>query len=639
MSTCALRRDCNGARASKQRSTMRPHASARRRQRGVCGARHVDVARTASSPSRCEHRERGRAPCASRSSSVPKPHLRPPPGEHERRRPSAGHVDRDDAAPRAASGNRGARRPAASGGDEQLADGAATWRTPTHLDRRRGGGASASRDHVPSTASSATVRSARAHVRDRHVLGDRDAQRAREVARDTSRARDPRQLLDAARDRAGVDEQQRVRRCARRACATISSRVERAARPRPRTWSTSSSGDCTARYASADARRHAPTTTSSDPQPARPGLALHLDAALADARIDRRRPRALVGSRSSSSSLAGPGRSRRGAARARGARRSRRRRGAATSRTSAYDVGRARARARRRRSSRASPTPTAPPTRRPLQPAASMSRPGRVAGRVGEHRARVLAAGLVLAPPAHDLVDAARRTAPGRRRARRTSRADDDRRGAERRACGSRGRARRGSSVADRRRRRGRTTRARDEHVGGLARRGRPRSCAPRRRRDPGMPDEELEAADARRRGPPGQHRAAPPRHRRRRARRPRGRRRACSNSPPSDERDAVEAGVGDEQVRAAPDHEHRDVVPARARRRPPRRSSSRSARTSDRERAAAAVRRERRARHVALDPPRQRALERGEHVVVERHRARSRASSSDAEPDVGHAS
>src|SRR5262249_48910385 len=53
---------------------------------------------------------------------------------------------------------------------------------------------------------------------------------------------------------------------------------------------------------------------------------------------------------------------------------------------------------------------TAPPTRSPLSPAASMRRPalspGAVAGRVAEHRARVLAPRLVFAPPAHDLGDA-----------------------------------------------------------------------------------------------------------------------------------------------------------------------------------------------------------------------------------------
>ena len=48
---------------------------------------------------------------------------------------------------------------------------------------------------------------------------------------------------------------------------------------------------------------------------------------------------------------------------------------------------------------------TAPPTRRPLSPSASMRRPGGVARRVGEHRARVGAPGLVLPPPAHDLGD------------------------------------------------------------------------------------------------------------------------------------------------------------------------------------------------------------------------------------------
>ena len=76
------------------------------------------------------------------------------------------------------------------------------------------------------------------------------------------RVRDPRQLLDAARDRAGVDEQEvivHVHARTRRAPA----RPSRGRAPATRMWSTSSSGDVTARNASPAALRTIDTTSST----------------------------------------------------------------------------------------------------------------------------------------------------------------------------------------------------------------------------------------------------------------------------------------------------------------------------------------------------------------------------------------
>ena len=61
----------------------------------------------------------------------------------------------------------------------------------------------------PLDATSANLPPVMRHVRGRHVLGHRDAQRARELPPDP-RALDPMQLFDAALDRAGVDEHQRL---------------------------------------------------------------------------------------------------------------------------------------------------------------------------------------------------------------------------------------------------------------------------------------------------------------------------------------------------------------------------------------------------------------------------------------------
>ena len=158
---------------------------------------------------------------------------------------------------------------------------------------------------------------------------------------------------------------------------------------------------------------------------------------------------------------------------------------------------------------------TAPPTRRPLSPSASMSRPAESPGGLREHRARVGPAGLVLAPPAHDLVDRAPRTsaavAVGDRG---TSRRRPRRRRTEAGAAVAEpelgGRRARGPRRPAPRSTTSRVDAARRRSPG----RGRRRSSAPRRRRCPGS----RRRTRARRARPPaaapGEHRE---RHRRRR--------------------------------------------------------------------------------------------------------------------------
>ena len=113
-------------------------------------------------------------------------------------------------------------------------------------------------------------------------------------------------------------------------------------------------------------------------------------------------------------------RSPRGAARARGARRSTRARGGARARISSYTSAACAPGSATKKLACFSDT-TAPPTRSALAAGGVDEPAGGVAGRVREHRARVLPAGLVLAPPAHDLVDPAPRSPRARRRARRRS--------------------------------------------------------------------------------------------------------------------------------------------------------------------------------------------------------------------------
>ena len=182
---------------------------------------------------------------------------------------------------------------------------------------------------------------------------------------------------------------------------------------------------------------------------------------------------------------------------------------------------------------------------------------GGVAGRVGEHRAGVGAAGLVLAPPAHDLGDLGLGARRRRRRPRGTSAPVTTSVGAERRACGTRSRAPRaagrcgtpaGGEVGDL---------GLDEHVGGL-----PPVAAgvhPHRAADAaGDARRRTRARCARRRRPVGPapgsgDRAAGPRRVAASASRS-----TSSNSPSSTSREPGEPGVGDEQVRAPADHEER---------------------------------------------------------------------------------
>ena len=130
-----------------------------------------------------------------------------------------------------------------------------------------------------------------------------------------------------------------------------------------------------------------------DPQPPAPGLASHLDAALANARVDRRRHRRDLRPEPDEVELGfEPDAGARGddplhLAHER------------------VDVGRGRARLGDEEV-RVLLGDTGATDPQALAPARLDEPPGGIAGRVREHRSRVLAPGLVLPPPAHDLVDA-----------------------------------------------------------------------------------------------------------------------------------------------------------------------------------------------------------------------------------------
>ena len=180
---------------------------------------------------------------------------------------------------------------------------------------------------------------------------------------------------------------------------------------------------------------------------------------------------------------------------------------------------------------------------------------GRVARRVGEHRAGVGAAGLVLAPPAHDLGDRRPRTgarSPGA--SAQLGRARTTWCGAERRSGGSRGRERRRAPVHPRPPRRSstRTLTSARGHVRAV-----PAGVHPHRAADrAGHADGPLEPGEPGRRGAAGHHRQA-------------GRAAGASPRSPSmsivGERarparppDPAKPGVGDQQVRAPADDQHR---------------------------------------------------------------------------------
>ena len=214
---------------------------------------------------------------------------------------------------------------------------------------------------------------------------------------------------------------------------------------------------------------------------------------------------------------------------------------------------------------------------------------GGIAGRVREHRARVLPARLVLAPPAHDLVDPSRARARDRRVHRRRSRPPRPTRGRQRRACGTRGRAAARPSSRTRLSPRSKTRAPRITSS----------VCAPwppafmrtAPPTEPGMPTKNSSPATpaaAVRRASTGRATAPPAR--------------TCgatelASTDRTDvelleltrehDRDAGEAVVGDEQVRTAADHEHRErrrprALPRprggrrRVRRAPPRRAGRR---------------------------------------------------------------
>ena len=547
------------------------------RPRPVTAARTRRCRRTASVPSCVEHRERGRA---LRVEVVEAPSRTSPPPRGERDAVAA-DVDRGDRAREA--GAAAATTPAALGRrrqfDRRTGGICATPRTST---RPASGAATRAMTRPFAATSTATCVPSRTHVGDRHVSRHRDAQRPRQLGVDV-RVLDPRQLLDPARDRAvSTNEQRRAvstrprrRTCSgSTCCAPLHPHVVDVEQRRLRRAGTRS-----------DATTVRTTTQQRDAQPAPSGLALHLDTALTDARIDRaggRQPSVLT----SVSRRTEPDEAQLGLEMHAGACLDER------------AAPRARARARPPAAAPGSATKkfacfsetTAPPMRSPLQPAASMSRPAASPG------------GFVNTDPAfwppgwcsrRQRTISSMRVAASRRvvGVAREGRGQHHRPRPERRPPVAEARARHGDLV-QRRRRRGRTTRAwsrtsvgvgavapgvhadRAAHRAGDARRrtrGRrapPRSLAGRA---PGA-----QPRRPRRRGPPGR------------------RRRAARTSPPSVTATPVEAGVGHEQVRASTDDEHLHVGAAeRARRR--RRGRRRRRRARARERPAAPIRGERR--------------------------------------------
>ena len=547
MSTCASRRDCTGARAVKQsiddaarRTQSRVRAPAR------CGV-DTSMYGSGAAPRCVEHRERGRGlgveigrrrragsrrRCASTSATPAPARRRPRRPVARARRGSCG----DDA--RGVGRRRAARRRPAR----------AARRAPRRVPR---GAVVRVRDDVAVRGDEHHARRATrtyaAGVYSVTVIFNVPGKVA--VHR---RVLDPRQLLDAARDRAGVDEQQRGRACARRAARVISAardvlrardrgcgrrrgaatcttrnasptahdhaRRRRAARAagagRPRAAPRCAVRGCAGRSRTARAgvwsggRRHPPTSSAraGEADELQLGLEAHagrgLDPAPAPAAIERV---------------------------------ARRRRGR---------------RVRRRRSWRASPTR---PRRRPAGPCsphASMSRPAASPG------------GFVNTEPAFcppGWCSRRQRTISSiRRRARRgiVGRPGERGRRPRRRAGrapsgGSRGRARPASSVADLAVVEVETPRA-DDHVGGL--RAVAAGVHAHRAADAARDaDEELEPADARPSRPGGRAPGARPRRPASTARRRRVDVELLELAAEHD-RDAGEARVGDEQVRAAPD-------------------------------------------------------------------------------------
>ena len=153
---------------------------------------------------------------------------------------------------------------------------------------------------------------------------------------------------------------------------------------------------------------------------------------------------------------------------------------------STVHVGGAQRRSRRRRSSACFSDTTAPPIRAPLQPAASIRRPAESPGGFVNTEPGVLTAGLVLAPPAHDLVDPAPH-APGSSRVPENVAATTTDAGRSVRAAVPEPELRpvdvphAGSSAKS-------NDPRPDDHVSRSARRGRRRSSAPRRRPTRGCP-------------------------------------------------------------------------------------------------------------------------------------------------------
>ena len=246
MSPCGMCRDCNGAHACEANTLRcawtRASASGTPPATGARRHAHVDVReRLVAQTMRCT--ATAAAPFASRSSSVHEAHLPHPCSA----RASRCRRRRRSRRPALASSRRQARarhrpRPAGEATCRPAAGTFAAPRTSTRPSR----GASDDRAMTWPSARRAPRRAVVApHVRDRHLLGARRCATCPATSRATSAFSTHGQRSIRARPHRCRAQQRRTDADTLRPATTC--RRSRAAMPCTRTWSTSSSGDSTAR--------------------------------------------------------------------------------------------------------------------------------------------------------------------------------------------------------------------------------------------------------------------------------------------------------------------------------------------------------------------------------------------------------
>ena len=238
MSTCALRRDCTGAGVSNQRSTTRARAQ---HETGACGtdtSMYVNGCRA----EMVEHRERGDALVAqrveraeadlleARARNRHRPARRRAPARAAELEHGARAADVDRADPGARCGGQLAHDVGRGRRREQRPTDRGTALHTEHLHRVARAPSSRARSPGRSTRRAPTCSPDMRHVRGGHVLGHRDAQRAREARAGRARARPTAAVRRGARSRRCRRTPARRRSCTP-AARTISRGRSRAARP------------------------------------------------------------------------------------------------------------------------------------------------------------------------------------------------------------------------------------------------------------------------------------------------------------------------------------------------------------------------------------------------------------------------